>query len=134
MNMICLKCGSYFKSEKGNEICDWCEKIIETNDKFLEEKSEKIHVTDNEKKHNLILDLLHELYVAKNRDYGDSFSKTFEEFGCVMSAIRLQDKLERFKKLSSGSKQNVNDESIKDTLIDLANYAIMTIMELDKNR
>lgn len=49
-----------------------------------------------------------------------------------MPRIRLGDKYLRFKTLIGGEKQRVSDESIRDTLIDLANYSIMTIMELDQ--
>lgn len=45
--------------------------------------------------------------------------------------IRLGDKLARFKSLTKSEVQEVKDESIRDTLIDLANYAIMTVLELD---
>ena len=48
-----------------------------------------------------------------------------------MARIRLGDKFSRFKTLSRGSEQKVNDESIRDTLIDLANYAIMTVVEME---
>ena len=48
-----------------------------------------------------------------------------------MPRIRLSDKLNRFKMLSKGRDALVNDESIRDTLVDLANYAIMTIMEIE---
>lgn len=82
--------------------------------------------------HAHICEELNELYEKKNHDYGDSFHKTFIEEGLVMSRIRLSDKLERFKKLSKSSEPTlVVDESIRDTLLDLANYAIMTVMELD---
>ena len=75
---------------------------------------------------------LNKIYEHKNHDYGDSFHDTFVEEGMAMARIRLSDKLNRFKKLSrAGSEQNVNDESIRDTLLDLANYAIMTVMEMD---
>lgn len=87
----------------------------------------------NLEKHQKICDELHKLYVQKNIDYGDSFHHTFLEEGFATSRIRLNDKLERFKKLSRGGKQNVQDESLRDTLIDLANYAIMTVMEIDKD-
>lgn len=49
-----------------------------------------------------------------------------------MARIRLGDKFERFKTLSRGSEQKVENEKIRDTLMDLTNYAIMTIMELDE--
>lgn len=71
------------------------------------------------------------LYAKKNHDYGDSFHKTFLEEGFAMSRIRLSDKLERFKNLSRNeTKAQVVDESIEDTLLDLANYAIMTVIEM----
>lgn len=74
---------------------------------------------------------LNRLYTKKNADYGDSFHETFLEEGVAMSRIRLSDKLNRFKKLSHGGDQNVKDESIRDTLMDLANYAIMTVLEME---
>ena len=91
-------------------------------------------IPDSIAEHLKVCEELNKLYEKKNNDYGDSFSGTFKEFGLTMSAIRLQDKLERFKRLSKDSRvQKVNDESIRDTLVDLANYAIMTVMEIDKN-
>lgn len=81
--------------------------------------------------HAAICDEIHALYLKKNADYGDSFGKTFNEEGCAASRIRLTDKLNRFKRLTHTGHQEVDDESIRDTLIDLANYAIMTIVELD---
>ena len=75
---------------------------------------------------------LQELYHRKNLDYGDSFHLSFLEEGLAMPRIRLGDKYLRFKTLTSGEKHRVSDESIRDTLIDLANYSIMTIMELDQ--
>lgn len=78
-----------------------------------------------------ITDYMYQIYEKKNADYGDSFSKTFEEFGLTSSAIRINDKTERFKKLIKQDAQ-VQDESIKDTLLDLANYAVLTLMEMSK--
>jgi hypothetical protein len=54
------------------------------------------------------------------------------EEGMAMPRIRMSDKLNRFKTLSRAENQEVKDESIRDTLIDLANYAIMTVMEIDR--
>ena len=79
-----------------------------------------------------VLNEMNALYEKKNADYGDSFSKTFEEFGLTSSAVRLNDKMERFKKLIKQEAQ-VKDESIKDTLLDLANYAVLTILEMSKH-
>ena len=85
----------------------------------------------NVEKHFNICMEMHELYKRKNADYGDSFHVTYEQEGMAMPRIRLMDKLNRFCSLTRKSDQLVHDESIRDTLIDLANYAIMTIMELD---
>ena len=81
--------------------------------------------------HKMICDELNELYEKKNKDYGDSFHASFIEEGMVMARIRLGDKMNRFKTLSKSDSQEIKDESIRDTLIDLANYAIMTVMEID---
>lgn len=74
---------------------------------------------------------LRDIYDAKNRDYGNSFSESFREEGMAMVRIRIGDKFNRLKNLTRGAQQRVKDESVRDTLLDLANYAIMTIMELD---
>lgn len=89
---------------------------------------------DHQKKVNHFEDVtiaLRNLYDAKNRDYGDSFSKTFKEEGMAMARIRIGDKFNRFKSLTQGNEPAVKDESVRDTLMDLASYAIMTVMELD---
>lgn len=93
---------------------------------------------NNEKvlQHKVICDELNKLYEKKNHDYGDSFHQTFVEEGLAMTRIRLGDKFSRFKTLSrltnsDSDEQQVTDESIRDTLMDLANYAIMTILEMD---
>lgn len=72
-------------------------------------------------------------YQAKNQDYGNSFEKSLYKFGLVASIIRLSDKMNRIESLSQ-TKARVKDESIEDTLLDLANYAIMTVIWLRKNR
>lgn len=75
------------------------------------------------------------LYTLKNTNYGNSFSEQFKEYGLTSLCIRLDDKIRRLKsinrQLSEGS-VNVDNESVRDTLIDLANYAVLGIMEIDK--
>ena len=82
-------------------------------------------------RHAEICKEINNLYERKNHDYGDSFHQTFVEEGMAMARIRLGDKFSRFKTLSRSGEQKVNDESIRDTLIDLANYAIMTVLEME---
>lgn len=95
----------------------------------------------NEKvmRHKAICDELNSLYERKNHDYGDSFHQTFIEEGLAMPRIRLGDKFYRFKTLSrlsanDADQQQITDESIRDTLLDLADYAIMTILEMDMEK
>lgn len=85
--------------------------------------------TEDQQLHQSILDEIHKLYISKNKDYGNSFSKLFKEFDLLGTDYMLTTKMNRFKQLSKG--QVPNNESIRDTLMDLANYAILTIMELD---
>ena len=88
---------------------------------------------NNVEQHDAVCKELNQLYKQKNQDYGDSFHETFLEEGMAMARIRLTDKLNRFKKLTRHEAvRSVADESVRDTLIDLANYAIMTVMEMDR--
>lgn len=70
-------------------------------------------------------------YAAKNHDYGNSFEQSLDKFGLVASVVRLGDKMNRIESLTKKEAQ-VKDESIKDTLLDMANYAIMTVMWMNK--
>lgn len=73
-----------------------------------------------------------ETYARKNSDYGDSFGQSVKEFGPVAGVVRISDKFNRLKSLLSAEKeQMVSDESIMDTLTDMANYCIMLRMELE---
>ena len=70
------------------------------------------------------------LYQRKNHDYGDSFAEFYAEFGLISTCMRLTDKLKRLKSFAKGQQMQVKDESVMDTLVDLANYAIMTLVEM----
>ena len=92
--------------------------------------TEKDHI----KKVNAFEDVtlkLRNLYEAKNRDYNDSFGQSFEKWGLPMSCIRLGDKLNRLESFAQGKDMKVHDEGVRDTLMDMANYAIMTLIELN---
>ena len=84
-------------------------------------------------RHKELCEGMHALYEAKNHDYGDSFSKTYKELGIVSAVTQIMHKHNRLVTLAVGENQRVQGESIKDTLIDLANYAIMTIIEMEEN-
>ena len=107
------------------------ENIEKTNGTALLPITPNTKVNPKVKLHADVCEYLNDLYAKKNYDYGDSFHQTFVEEGMAMARIRLGDKFGRFKTLSKSSGQQVSDESLKDTLLDLANYAIMTVMEME---
>lgn len=80
---------------------------------------------------DIILDKMRELYNKKNSDYGSSFDKTYEQFGLISSLVRMNDKINRLNNLVKSNNVKVN-ESISDTLLDLANYCVMTLIKLEK--
>ncbi len=69
-----------------------------------------------------------ELFTKKNKDYGDAFV----ELGILGIIMRMRDKLSRYINISNLSIQLVDDEGIRDTLINLHNYTAMAIMLLDE--
>lgn len=77
-----------------------------------------------------VLNEMRDLHAKKNKDYGDAFHKSFEEFGVTAGVVRLNDKMERVKSLVKNGKAEVKDESLMDTLKDMASYAVMLYVEL----
>jgi len=65
-----------------------------------------------------------ELFTKKNADYGDAFAK----YGLIGVLMRIEDKIQRSLSITKNGVNLVNDESIKDTLLDLHNYAAMALM------
>ena len=136
MQEDCIDCPVKNNSEMRN-LCDYMD-YESTSDEQLDLmlkcfKESTRNIWGKVSRHKQLCEELNTLYERKNRDYGDSFGESFKEYGVTMTAIRLSDKLNRFKTLIKGDSQQVNDESIKDTLLDLANYAIMTVMEMEGN-
>lgn len=82
--------------------------------------------------HKKLVEFLHDVYVRKNHDYGDSFSRSFGKYGVTAALVRMEDKWNRLENLAGGGKQRVLDEGLRDTCLDLANYCLMTVMELDR--
>ena len=79
---------------------------------------------------NDIVEEMKEIHERKNADYGNNFHKRFEKWGFLTALLRLSDKMERLENIYEKGEIQVKDESIYDTLIDLANYAVMTAVEL----
>lgn len=90
-------------------------------------------ISENVRKFRELVVKVAETYERKNADYGDSYSDTIYRYGFVAGIVRMHDKFQRAENLLLRQKEvRVNDESAVDTLLDLAAYAIMTAMEVNK--
>ena len=69
-----------------------------------------------------------ELFQRKNADYGDAFAN----YGSIGVIVRMGDKIQRLVSVTNRSVSLINNESLRDTLIDLHNYAAMAIMLIDE--
>lgn len=110
-----------------------CLEAITTKDRLP--ITSKVAPTDDTDKFKEITDKMLDIFKKKNHDYGNSFELSLDEEGLAAARIRMGDKWNRFKTLTkNGSNIEVSDESLKDTLLDMANYAIITLIWMDKNK
>ena len=70
-----------------------------------------------------------ELFKRKNADYGDAFAN----YGPIGVLVRMGDKIQRLSNITKKGVTMVNDESLRDTLIDLHNYSAMAVLLMDEN-
>ena len=69
-----------------------------------------------------------DLFTRKNADYGDAFAK----YGVIGVLMRIEDKIQRALSITKNGVNLVPDERLRDTLLDLHNYAAMALMLLDE--
>lgn len=80
--------------------------------------------------YNSIIENMSKTYEAKNADYGDSVGDTYNKFGDVSFLTRITDKYNRILALSDkGECGEVKDEKLDDTILDLANYCVLWLVE-----
>ena len=89
-------------------------------------------MNDLVEKHLILCNQLNSIYEQKNNAYGNSFGETFEKLGIISAITRISDKYNRLINLATHPEINKGDEAIEDTLLDMANYCLMTYMELQK--
>lgn len=87
---------------------------------------------DKVKEFKSIVNQMADTYEKKNSNYGDSFGKLFDELGPVSGLVPLYNKLHRATSLINGDVNHF--ESLEDTLIDMACYAIMNVIEMRRAR
>ncbi|WCF57067.1 DUF1599 domain-containing protein [Bacteroides phage PhiCrAssBcn13] len=117
-----------YKKITPEEICKRLD-TIRINLEVFEENDKTLSNTSAHQFKDIAKGMI-ETYVRKNHDYGNSFDKSLDKFGLVASVVRIGDKMNRIESLVQ-KKAMVQDESIRDTLLDMANYAIMTVMWMD---
>lgn len=80
-----------------------------------------------------ITDRMNEVFAQKREDYGPSTTETWTKFGPVSMLTRIHDKMSRIDNLLVNKKEaQVKSEKVQDTLLDLANYCVITILEMVK--
>lgn len=106
------------------------------NKNGLTMESTEITLNDNKMKNPFVeyTDHLAEILQEKNHAYGDSFSKSLDEDGLLVLKIRLGDKLNRVSSLIKKGELKENDESLEDTLLDLAGYSILGLKYLEEHK
>ena len=95
---------------------------------------EEIMEIGNNQKFGNVLSEMFDTYKKKNADYGNSFSETIQEFGYIPAVARINDKVKRAKNIVKGQKMNIESESLRDNLMDIACYCVLTITELDNQK
>ena len=71
---------------------------------------------------------------SKNQAYGDSFTASVDKFGKTVIAVRLSDKFNRICNLIKRGELKENDESLEDTLLDMAGYSILGLKYLKEHK
>ena len=99
--------------------------------KLLNTQNKELNTMDNEflEYTNHLADVLNQ----KNLAYGDSFSKSLDEDGLLVLKIRLGDKFNRVSSLIKRDELKENDESLEDTLLDMAGYSILALKYLKEH-
>lgn len=117
----CIDCGQDFcvADTTNSKFCCPC---CKSNDLKLRETNPFLTYTDK---------LAGTLY-SKNQAYGDSFTKSVDKFGKTVIAVRLSDKFNRICNLIKRGELKENDESLEDTLLDTAGYAILGLKYLEE--
>lgn len=101
-----------------------------------------VEINDNVKQFNELAQSMCELYEKKNSDYGDSFNISLDKYGIIAALTRMSDKFNRVENIILNKDNDgnpvfnnikVRDEKLEDTLVDLANYAMMTVLWMKNN-
>lgn len=116
--------GDYYLANDNNPYV-WNKDMLEPALTVKQTKMDRLDI------YQYILNNLQETYKNKNNDYGNSVADTYEKFGDISFLVRITDKYNRLLTLcnSNAPEQMVKDEKIDDTILDLANYCLLWLVE-----
>ena len=139
----CYRCEKELPQGHSVPYCDDCLDESETHgadpnfyghvvDPETFDETTDTNVYEDDQVHNIHLasDILRDVLIRKNADYGNSFADQFNEYGLTSALIRLDDKMKRLKNLNENDAQV--SESLADTALDIAGYGLLTFIELIK--
>lgn len=101
-------------------------------DDLAEMKQETGTELNSVQRFRVITERMAQVFESKNHDYGNSFSDCVGELGIVAGFATIYNKCNRLKTLIKCADVKVSEETLADTLLDMANYCVMLKMELDK--
>lgn len=115
--------GDYYLANDNNPYV-WNKDMLEPALTVKQAKMDRLDI------YQYILNNLEETYKNKNNDYGNSVADTYKKFGDLSFLVRITDKYNRLLTLcNSNNEQKVKDEKIDDTILDLANYCLLWLVE-----
>lgn len=81
-----------------------------------------------------VLQEMGDIFTVKNKKYGNSFEISLDKYGHIASLTRISDKFNRIENLILTHDKGTADESVIDTLLDMANYCVMTAVYMKNSR
>jgi hypothetical protein len=88
----------------------------------------------NIEQHKKILTNLHSIYKEKNEKYSDSFAILYKKYGAISALTQMFHKFSRLENLIISPDKDNNKESVEDSLLDLANYCVLTLIEMKEEK
>ena len=101
-----------------------------TNIKTTTDDDDNESNLDYVKKFRNVQDEAFDLFKKKNNDYGNSF----EEYGTIGILVRMNDKIRRSINITEKNITLINDENLRDTLVDLHNYCALALVLMDDKK
>lgn len=95
------------------------------------EHQKELELNEKYKQHKKLCDGLNKLYISKNKEYGDSFGRAYKDLGMISAVAQIYHKSQRLTQIYN--KDKVEYESLEDNLIDIANYALMGLLEMKRD-